>query len=327
MTRLALARAEAAGLKLDLKLHNLGLLRQNLENPKFRLPVRDQIKVLNLVAEALEDDLLGFHLALDCELRETGIFYYILASSETLVDALRNAVRYTSVVNEGINQKCFDRGHVGISMSYIGVSRYQDRHQLEFWMTLLLRMCRHLTGHHVLPSLVQLAHVRERNSPEMTKFFGVPIQFGASGDELEFTATTGQLPITSADPYLNKLLAAICEEAIANRPRIQNSFRLKVENAVIPLLPHGRARVDEIARRLGISRRTFARRLALERLTFPKLLEQLRVDLANRYFAHEDLSISQIAWLLGYQDVGAFSHAFKRWTAKTPREMRSQLAS
>jgi AraC-like DNA-binding protein len=51
------------------------------------------------------------------------------------------------------------------------------------------------------------------------------------------------------------------------------------------------------------------------------------MDLAERYLADEDLSISQIAWLLGYQEVSSFTHAFKRWTNKTPRQMRSRKAA
>jgi AraC-like DNA-binding protein len=64
----------------------------------------------------------------------------------------------------------------------------------------------------------------------------------------------------------------------------------------------------------------------LEGLTFSGVLESLRSDLAERYLM-DDLSISQIAWLLGYQEVSAFTHAFKRWTGKTPREARSLAAS
>jgi AraC-like DNA-binding protein len=100
-----------------------------------------------------------------------------------------------------------------------------------------------------------------------------------------------------------------------------------VENAIVPLLPHGRAEVGEIARRLGVSRRTLARRLALEDLSFSQLLEDLKLHLARRYLADGTLSISQIAWLLGYQEIGAFSRAFKRWTGKTPRDSRSMLAA
>jgi AraC-like DNA-binding protein len=37
-------------------------------------------------------------------------------------------------------------------------------------------------------------------------------------------------------------------------------------------------------------------------------------------------SLKQIAWLLGYREVSAFTHAFKRWTGKTPREVRFGMA-
>ena len=73
-----------------------------------------------------------------------------------------------------------------------------------------------------------------------------------------------------------------------------------------------------------MSPRTLTRRLAAEGLTFVGSLSELRADLAKRYLQDEDLAISQIAWLLGYQEVSAFTHAFKRWTGKTPREARSQ---
>jgi AraC-like DNA-binding protein len=67
-----------------------------------------------------------------------------------------------------------------------------------------------------------------------------------------------------------------------------------------------------------------ARRLAAEGLTFTDLLEALRGDLARRHLADEGLTISQVAWLLGYQEISAFTHAFKRWTGMTPSEARAR---
>jgi AraC-like DNA-binding protein len=121
-------------------------------------------------------------------------------------------------------------------------------------------------------------------------------------------------------------LVAYCEEALSRRLTDRGSFRSSVENAIVPLLPHGKGHAREIAPRLGLSQRTLARRLSLEGLTFSELLEKLRSDLAERYLTDDGLSISQISWLLGYQEVSAFTHAFKRWTGKTPRELRSRIA-
>jgi AraC-like DNA-binding protein len=325
IARLAYARAKAAGVALEPLLKAAHLTPVQIENPHIRLRARDQIQFLNLAADALADEFLGFHLAQIPDLREFGLPYYVLASAETLADALQRVTHYSSILNEGISVKCVKVGHhLSLSLRYVGVSRHPDRHQIEFWLTSIIRICRQLTGLHLLPSRVRLIHVRKRRCPEFAEFFGNDVQFGAATDEIAFEANVGDLPVVSADPYLNQLLVAYCEETIAKRVGSRPSFRSNVENAVVPLLPHGKAVASEIARQLGVGQRTFARRLSSEGLTFSGLLENLRFDLANRYLAEKDLSISQIAWLLGYQEVGGFSHAFKRWTGKTPREMRTR---
>src|SRR5215204_3395253 len=119
-------------------------------------------------------------------------------------------------------------------------------------------------------------------------------------------------------------LIRYCEEALLRRQKVVAPLRLAVENAIAPLLPHGKARVEVIASRLGMSQRTLARRLAREGLNFTEIMDELRADLAKRHLQDSQLSISQIAWLVGYQEVSAFTHAFKRWTGMPPRQMRSR---
>ena len=327
ITRLAYARAKQAGVELAPILRKAGLTLHQVEDPAARLKVRDQIRFLNLVAGALPDDFLGFNLAQPPDLREIGWLYYVAASSETMSEALQRAARYSSIVNEGISLKYIDRGEVAIAIDYVGASRHLDRHQIECIVTLIVRVCRQLTGLRLAPARVRFAHHREGGGPGFVEFFGCDIEFGAAVDEVAFAPAIKQMPVVSADPYLNKLLLACCEDALSRRPTNRGSFRTGVENAIVPLLPYGKARADEIARVLGTSQRTFARRLSSEGSTFSEVLERLRSDLAERYLAEEGLSISQIAWLLGYQEVSAFTHAFKRWTGKTPREARMRAAS
>jgi AraC-like DNA-binding protein len=142
-------------------------------------------------------------------------------------------------------------------------------------------------------------------------------------DEIAFDASVADLSILSADTYLNEILISTCEEALSRRPAAQGSLRAAVENAIVPLLPHGKAQIGGIAQRLGYSRRTLARRLAQEGLTFSDIVERLRNDLARQYLTDHGLSISQVAWLVGYREVSAFTHAFKRWTGETPRAARA----
>jgi AraC-like DNA-binding protein len=71
-----------------------------------------------------------------------------------------------------------------------------------------------------------------------------------------------------------------------------------------------------------MSDRTLARKLSDEGLSFTEVLQQLRRDLAVQYLDDPKLHVSKIAWLLGFNEVSAFTHAFKRWTGKTPSQMR-----
>jgi AraC-like DNA-binding protein len=125
------------------------------------------------------------------------------------------------------------------------------------------------------------------------------------------------MPILTSTPFWVKY----CEEAIANHRVGSGDWRLSVENAIAPLLPHGRAGMAEVAQRLGVTKRTLARRLASEGRTFGEVLDGLRFDLATHYLHEKKLPISEVAWLLGY--ASAFDHAFKRWTGKTPSQTRS----
>jgi AraC-like DNA-binding protein len=72
-----------------------------------------------------------------------------------------------------------------------------------------------------------------------------------------------------------------------------------------------------------MSERTLGRKLADEGLNFTQILQQLRRDLAVRYLDDRRLQISKIAWLLGFHEVSAFTHACKRWTGKTPSQLRT----
>lgn len=326
MTRHAYARAKAAGIDVDRILKKVKLTVPQIEDVGARLRVRDQISFLNIIAGRLEDDFLGFHLALEPDLREIGWLYYVAASSQNLGEALQRGTRYSSIVNEGLALHYLDRGNITVTVNHVGVSRHLDRHQIEFVMTVLVRMCRELSGLRLVPSRIRFIHRRERASAEFGEFFGCNVEFGADADEATFAATIADLPTVNPDPYLNKLLVAYCEETLSHKPVRHSPFRTIVENAMVPLLPHGKARAGEVARRLGLSPRTFARRLSLEGLAFSDVLADLRADLAERYLADTGVSISEIAWLLGYQEVSAFTHAFKRWTGKTPRAARSPNA-
>jgi AraC-like DNA-binding protein len=323
LTRLAYGHAVEGNLDVGPILKKAGLTLQQIDNSALRLSVKSQITLLNLVAAGLGDELFGFHLAHDFDLREIGTLYYIMASSETLGDALQRAARYSRITNEAVHLKYRKNRDIVVGFEYIDVARHQDRHQIEFFMIALVRLVRHLSGHNLLPTGVAFAHHRNGFHPDFKSFFGCDVAFGSGTDEIAFALAVQTMPLASADPFLHAMLVAQCEEMHVDQLR-PAALRVSVENEIAPLLPHGKAQASEVARKLGMSQRTLARRLTAEGSSFTVILDEMKYDLAEHYLMEADLPITTIAWLLGYQEVSAFTHAFKRWTGKTPRQSRKR---
>ena len=323
LSRLAIARLKSAGVPVTPLLKRVGLTPELIADPKERLSVRSQIAFLDEAAKALKDDCIGFTLARDFDLRELGLLYYVMASSVTLGEALKRLARYSNVTNQALVFRYQDGNRLIISLRYSGVPRHSDRHQIEFCMFAVLRICRMLTGQNLVPQHFMIAHHRSWGTSEMGRFAGTKVHFGADKDEFALNVDARELPLIHSDGYLNDLLLKYCESTLAHRRSDMSHLRTQVENAISSLLPHGRVFVEDVARRLGMSEKTLARRLSDEGLNFTEILQHLRRDLAIRYLDDRKLHVSKIAWLLGFHEVSAFTNAFKRWTGKTPSQMRT----
>src|SRR5215831_2206131 len=118
LSRLASARARAAGIDVAPLMAKAGITRRQVEEEDVWLPAEGQIRFVELVANALQDDLLGFHIAFDGDLREIGLLYYVLNSSDLLGDALRRAERYCAIINEGVRVQVREGKELVLDIKY-----------------------------------------------------------------------------------------------------------------------------------------------------------------------------------------------------------------
>jgi hypothetical protein len=123
LTRLAYEHAVKGNLDVGPLLKKAGLTFQQIDNSALRLSVKSQIRLLNLVAAGLGDMLFGFHLAQKFDLREIGTLYYIMASSETLGEALQRAARYSRITNEALHLRYQENRDIVFSVGYLFVGR------------------------------------------------------------------------------------------------------------------------------------------------------------------------------------------------------------
>jgi AraC-like DNA-binding protein len=322
LSRLAANRARDAGVNLEPLLSRSGLTPDQIDDPERRIDAANQIAFLEIVAGALNDELLGFSLAEKFDCRDLGLLYYVMASSDTLGGALKRASRYSRITNEAIVLQYREGLEPTLRLNYCGIPRHADRQQIEFCVVAMVRVSRVLSGRQFLPERVSLMHARLEGISKFAPILGNDIEFGSDADEIAFPAGSADWMLVNADKRLNKILLKVCEESLSARKRNTEPFRIAVENAIVPLLPHGLAQAHVVAKELGMSERTLARRLADEGVTFIEVLQQLKASLTSRYLADDRMPISRVAWLLGFEDASSFSHACRRWTGKSPRELR-----
>jgi len=324
LARVAYRHAKRRGIAVEALLEQAGLAREEIEDRNTTLAVSNQIKFVELVATALGDELLGCHLVDVSDLREIGLLYYVAASADTLGDALNRLERYVKIQNDGVRIEVSKGKSVRVRLRYVGVPRHTDVHQIGGMIALIIRVFRHLTDRPLKPTVVRVMHRLAGSKSKLEKFLDSEVEDQTAFDEIEFPAGSWDLPIVSADPHLHRVCVLNCEEALARRVMKPSPLKVQVENVIAAELPHGHARHDLVAAKLGMSPRTLARRLAAEGSSFAEILADMRSALADRYLADRTLAISQIAWLLGYAEIGAFTRAFRRWTGMAPSAVRAQ---
>ena len=91
-----------------------------------------------------------------------------------------------------------------------------------------------------------------------------------------------------------------------------DSFSAKVRSALTELLPGGSGTIDDVAAKLGVSKRTLQRKLLEEDTSFQKQLNGTRELLARHYLTNTNMSSDEIAFLLGYQEINSFLRASER---------------
>jgi AraC-like DNA-binding protein len=299
------------------------LSRDQLSQEGVGVSVASQYRFLELAAIETNDSLLGLHVAAEMDVRDIGILFYLTASSATVADALEHVARYIGTTNEASLVE-ISRGKAETVVTVRRMPELDEprRQFSEFSMLEAIRAFSRETNRDFAPSRVTFAHVRNSELKEVHRILRCPVEFMHSTDSWILPESVMEQPIVSKDSHLLQILEAHAEDLLSERRKAPGLHGL-VENHLIGTLPSGRAQAVVVAEQFGMSARSFTRHIAREGTSFSQILGHVRSRLALRYLEDRRVSLQQIAWLLGYSELAAFNHAFRRWFAMSPRKARS----
>jgi len=314
-----LEHCRSRGVDGDALCRDAGVSAASLAEPGARIPYEIIAQIGERALALTGDEAFGLHLASDVSRRDQIDAGLLLAmASPTVLIALEKVARYQRFWGDGDRTKLV-RLSDGVAVRYAlpGARGSYARHADECAMAEIALGVRALSGRDLAPRVVRFRHARPSSVEEHRALFRCPIEFGAAHTEIELDESACSTPMTHANATFSSIFEHEVARAIARLPaaaRVSENVRATVRAA----LTSGGATLAATARMLRLSPRTLQRQLRAEQTSFADVLDAVRRELAGAYL-DRGLSIPDVAALLGYADVTAFHHAFRRWTGSTPR--------
>lgn len=125
---------------------------------------------------------------------------------------------------------------------------------------------------------------------------------------------------------LNKTIHITPTDSQQKEPIVEwhTSFSDSVFTALLPYVKEHSLTVEQAAKLLKMTSRTFQRRLKEERTSFRQIKESLMLSVSCELM-EEGHSLTHISSQLGYNNISHFSRAFKRITGLTPKAYRKSI--
>lgn len=287
---------------------------QQFNARKDRVSLAEQDALwLQLEQSPRAEALIGA-LAETVEPAELGELGYALASCATLGEALRLLQQYYALIGEG-GDLVISQQESAIQIDYIAHYQVAERLRVHAVLICILTLSRKLTG--MRHGIITVGLKRQASLPVQRQFrllTGTNPHLSHTGtDHVRFAFETLSLPVVTAN---NRLLAVLVQTLEQQR---QERSNLSIERTLATWLNEkpGLTRL-QASSRLNISERSLVRKLKQHGTHFKKIKTRILQQQAQRLL-QQNLSLEQIAELLGYSDASAFIKAYKNWFGRTPR--------
>lgn len=266
---------------------------------------------------------LGLHLGRAIKFSDHGTFAYSALSFPTLWDAMKVGLKFSKLVNQIVDlrmEECADFNSIRIDTAYFSGSLYQT--VIEMVMSLFCEILTFMLNEDISTVELDFCYAPPTYAQQYQEVFEPAIRFEAATNEVRIPKKLANKPQIMANPDVAKKFESECDELIAKiyEPK---SYSQQVHEALF--LSQSRfPQLEDIALQMNTSSRTLRRRLQESETSYKKILDEVRLDLANRYLSTTRLSIGEISELLGYTDQNSFSHAYKQLTGIPPTAYRKQ---
>ena len=275
-------------------------------------------RLLNAAVAELQDPVLGISLSRFAAYPHFGALGLSLAAGGTIQELLQRIARYHRLVSDVVApQVLYLPRQIALQFAPAG-DHVPHPQALLFVLASFVRLLRARVQGRVDPALIQVPICMHPARDVLQHFFRCPVR-SADTFILFFDRADESRALESGDSELASLIEITLRQRL--RQCTQGQFIGALAKWIAERLPAGEPTLADAADAFQLGVRTLQRKLKDEGVTWLQLVETARRELVERYRGVEGVTVTQLAFLAGYQDVSSFSRAFKRWYGVAPTQM------
>ncbi len=314
--------ARHAGLDPRRMLYEAGLPPNCVNEPDLKISVQAVRHLLERSAALSGQEAFGLLMTEGRRLSNLGVLGMLLREEPTLRCALQSLQGYGRVQNEALQQRIDEsEGIATIHEELLIGSAGSSRQGNELLVAVALKAMRFFLGADWRARRICFTHAAPADTSVHRRVLGQSPEFDCDFNGIVCTSADLDMPIVSADP----VVASYVRQEVQHMSQTSMTVTDEVRQMVLVLMPRGRCTVDQVARLMGITRRTLHRHLAKEGQVFSDLVQSLRREMASRYVNELQRSLTDITQLLGFTDLSSFSRWHKTSFGCSAGEFRRRL--
>ncbi|ARB46267.1 MULTISPECIES: AraC family transcriptional regulator [Alcanivoracaceae] len=313
--------AARSGVSIPELLDQCGIERRVLEQPDARIERDTFIRLMLLVMEQTQDEFLGFGQGRKSKPGTFSMMAHAVINCPTLDAAVRRGIRFYELFD--LNMRTWLRREGDQARLITEVDPRLDFRDviIDAMLFLSLRFMSWLVGKVVEPQAVYLDYQPLKEDDEHRFMFNCPTYYNSGVNQVVFPVHYLDLPLVRNELSLSHFL----------RESLAQLFEGNVHNVGLPARIRGLLSEDygghfpdfgEVCRRLQMTPQTLRRRLKDDNTSYQEIKDSIRKDASVYYLSKAELSIDEIALLMGFSEASSFHRAFKKWTNMTPSAYR-----
>lgn len=305
-----------------------GLDVATIESPQALIEVSQFLHVVDNMIALSGGEGLGLDVGLERDVKDFGILGYAALACRSVRHSVEEFWGGYGDALGMLTRVRIPRGStetLTVDIDAPALSPLIYRFFVEEALCLLLKVGGQVSGTEPQFIDLQFSYPEPRYASRYRTVFHCPIRFGAARTRVTLSRAWFEGPLQTSDPELIQVykghLLQLQQQIAASHPldaRVRDLLAQR-STAIPPL--------DEVARELGLSPRTFRRQLQQQGQSYRKLVAEFRASRALASLGTGAVSAKQLSESAGFNDVNAFRRAFKHWTGKTVREYRARNAA